>query len=387
MERVLVGLVAPAPVGQLLGELWGTEASVAMRSLIEGFDQPDRRRPGVADHREVGGAVAGDRLGLDVDLHELGVGADERAVLGRPLVDRGAEHEQEIGLRKQLGRERAGEAARDADRVGEALEQAVRRCRGGQNRADPLAELLERVSRVGEDGAAARDDRGRGRGSDKVSDGGDCLGPRFRGEQLRRGRLLRGRGCGRLRLDVDRKHQNDRPALGEGSVVGPLRVVRGGARAVDAVGDCPHRLDQIVLVDPEVRGQRGRRRLAGQHEQWRAALGRLGEAGDRVRKPGPLVDAADPDPAADAGVSVGHAHRAALVAGGVKARATAAQSVRDDEVAAAEHAERVLDPERADRGADDVGDGGLGGGAHRLGESTFAARLFPGSPVAVYLVV
>ena len=81
------------------------------------------------------------------------------------------------------------------------------------------------------------------------------------------------------------------------------------------------------------------------------------EPGHRVRQARPLVDADDPDAPGDARVPVGHADGAALVAGVVEAGAAAAQRVGDDQVAAADDAERVLHTLRGDRRADHVGDG------------------------------
>ena len=54
----------------------------------------------------------------------------------------------------------------------------------------------------------------------------------------------------------------------------------------------PTAVTSAVLVDAEVRVQRGRGRVGGEQDQGRAALGRLGEAGDGVGQPRPLVDAA-----------------------------------------------------------------------------------------------
>ncbi len=249
------------------------------------------------------------------------------------------------------------EPAGDAERVGQPGEQPVRRRRGGEDRADPLAERLELGPGVGEDGAAAGDDRGSLRAGDVLGDLHHRPHRRLGGGEIGRGGLPRLGACGRLGLDVDRQHQHDRPALGDRPVIRALRVVGGGLGAEHAVGDRPHRLDEVVLVDPEVARERGRRRLAGEDEQRRPALRGLGEPGHRVRQPGALVHADDTDAAGGARVSVGHAHGAALVAGVMEVSAAPAQRVGDDEVAAAEHAERVLHPLRCDRQPDDVGNG------------------------------
>ena len=96
--------------------------------------------------------------------------------------------------------------------------------------------------------------------------------------------------------------------------------------------------------------------LAGEHEQRRAALGRLGDAGHRVGEAAALVDGDDADLAADPGVRVGHRRGAALVAGGDEADAVRDEGVGDVEVAAADHAERVPRPGPGEDPADGLGD-------------------------------
>ena len=59
--------------------------------------------------------------------------------------------------------------------------------------------------------------------------------------------------------------------------------------------------------------ERGAVASGGQHHQRRAALGRLGDAGQRVGQARALVHGEHADRAADPGVGVGHGRRAALV--------------------------------------------------------------------------
>ena len=323
--------------------------------LLELVCQRARRRLGVGDDREVGGAVAPDRPRLDVDLDHPRRRADHRAVLGRPVVDRRAEHEHDVGFGEDSGGERAGETARDAERIREPREQAVGRRGRRQDRADPLAEALELRAGAGEHRTPAGDDRGSFGFDDYVYGLVDGLGCRLGRAQCRHRGSRRLDLDRRLGLDVDREHQHDRPALCCCALVGTRGVVGGGLRAVYPVGDRPDRLDQVVLIDPEVRSQRRRRRLAREHEHRCTTLGGLGKPGHRVGQPRSLVHAANADRARDAGVAVGHADRAALVAGVVEPSAVPAERVGDDQVAAAEDAERILDPLRGDRGADDVG--------------------------------
>ena len=311
---------------------------------------------GVSDDREVGRPVAPDRARLDVDLDHACVRADHRAVLGRPVVDRGSEHEHEVGLGEDLGCERTGEAPGDTERIREPREQALGRRGRRQDRSDRLAETLELRAGAGEHRAPAGDDRRALRLDDEVYGSLDGVGCRLRCAQWRHRGLRRLCLDGRLGLDVDRQHQHDRPALRYRALIGTCGVVGGGLRAVHAVGDRADGLDQVVLVDPEVRGQRRGRGLAGEYEHRGPALGSLGETGHRVRQPWALVHAADADRAGDAGVPVGHAERAAFVAGVVEPGAVPDERVGHDQVAAAEDAERVLDSLRGDRSADHVGD-------------------------------
>ena len=317
---------------------------------------------GVAEHCDVGGAVEADRAGVDVELGDLRLRGDQRAVLGRPVVDRGADDQHRVGLGEQLGAERRGEPARDPEPVGEPGEQPVGGCGRGQKRAGQLAEGLEVLTRVGEDRSAAGDDRGALGLGEQVCRGLDRGGVGRGGIE----RWERGPGglcrCGRLGLDVDREHQHHRPALDDRPLVGALSIIGSGSRAVYALGDRADGLDQVVLVDPEVRGQRRRWRLARQHQHRRTALGRLGQPGHRVGQAGALVHAAYGDAAGHPPVPVGHADRPALVAGVVEAGAAANERVGDDEVAAAEDPECVPDALRRDRLSDDIGHrGGLGG--------------------------
>ena len=72
---------------------------------------------------------------------------DQRAVAGRPHVQRGAERDHDVGLADQPRRRGRGEAARDADRERVAGEQSVGDRRGGEHGAGDLAEAPQRRSR------------------------------------------------------------------------------------------------------------------------------------------------------------------------------------------------------------------------------------------------
>ena len=76
---------------------------------------------------------------------------------GGPLVERRAEGEHDVGGRHQLGGERGGEAAGDAEREGKAGEQAVGHRRGGEQRARLPRQRLERLARARQHRAASGD--------------------------------------------------------------------------------------------------------------------------------------------------------------------------------------------------------------------------------------
>jgi hypothetical protein len=90
--------VSPGAVGDLVRERVSPKAGAAVATRLELACQRLRGRPGVTEEREVRGAVEPDRPSLHIDLDDLGVGADKRAVLGCPMVDRGAEHEHHVSL-------------------------------------------------------------------------------------------------------------------------------------------------------------------------------------------------------------------------------------------------------------------------------------------------
>ena len=129
--RVLVGVARPTG-----GPRSARRArACASRSWVRGRRERVRGLGGVGDEGHVGRPVARDRPGFGVDLDDRGVRADELAVAGRPLVGRCAREEDDVGLGEELLGVGAGEAARDAEGVGEAGEQPVGRGRGGQERA------------------------------------------------------------------------------------------------------------------------------------------------------------------------------------------------------------------------------------------------------------
>ena len=156
---------------------------------------------------------------------------------------------------------------------------------------------------------------------------------------------------GRLSTTVRRSFRAVRKGL--------RRVVRDGGvgRGRTALLTAPTAAGEGVLVDLEVGPDRGRLGVGRQHDQWRAALGRFPDPGDRVAKPAALMGTDDAHPPGHPGVGVGHRGRAALVPGGGEGHPGQAQGIGHLEVAAADDAEDMPDAELRQGPADELGDG------------------------------
>ena len=147
------------------------------------------------------------------------------------------------------------------------------------------------------------------------------------------------------RLHVQRHREHHRAALRLRGPVGPGHVGDGRAGGVQPVGLRPDRGGERRHVDPEVGPHRRAGHVRRQHQQRRPALGRLGDAGERVGQARPLMDRHQADPAGRPRPAVGHAGGAAFVAGGDEPGAPGDQGVGHVEVAAAHHAEHRVGAE------------------------------------------
>ena len=113
------------------------------------------------------------------------------------------------------------------------------------------------------------------------------------------------------------------------------------------MGDRTSSRRERSLVDLEFRPERLGRRIRRKHEQRRAALGSLRQAGERIREAWTLMNAHDADLPTGARVAVGHHDCAALVAGGVERRAGRMQRVSDGEVATTDEPKNTSTPRSA----------------------------------------
>ena len=220
-----------------------------------------------------------DRVRVEVDLHHPRSRADQRAVPRRPHVQGAAPADDQVRVADQLGGQGRGEPAGDPERPRVAGEQAVRDGRGREQRSGGGAERPQLAA--GRARAAARDEHGALRRREQPGDSSTAAGrtgPR-RGT-AGRGTSGAGAACtssGRLSTTVRRcSRPSGRP---------------GRRRRPPTSGVCHplgHRADgghQRVLVDAEVGADGGRPRVRREHEQRRAALRGLGDAGHGVGEP------------------------------------------------------------------------------------------------------
>ena len=135
----------------------------------------------------------------------------------------------------------------------------------------------------------------------------------------------------------------------------PQRIVARRGRRVDALRHSPDRARHLGLLEVEVRLHRAHRHVAGQHQQRRAALGGLGDAGERIGEPRPRMHAAEGELLRRLGVGVGHAGGVALVPRRDQLHAVLNQGVRDLEVGGAEQAEAAARAVRCQVAGEDSG--------------------------------
>ena len=314
-----------------------------------------RRGRDVADHTQVDRPVHPDRVRLEVDLHHPRGRTEQRAVPGRPHVQRAAPADHQVRVPDQLDGQRRGEPAGDAERELVAHEQSVG---DGRRREQGAGRRAERPQLTAGPACAATGDehralRGRDQGGQLVDRSGRRPDRRQHGNRRQRG-VRDGGG-----LHVERQVQHHRAPLLDGRPVGPDDVRGRRFGRVHPVRDRADGRDQRVLVDAEVRADGGRAGLGGEHEQRGAALRGLGDAGHGVGQPAALVHRQHRGAAGRPRPRVGHRRGAALVPGRDERDTGGTQRVRDVEVAAAHDAERVPDAEPGQCRADELRDGHL----------------------------
>jgi hypothetical protein len=141
---VLVRLVAPAPPRDQAPDLRGARVRAPPAASGERPCERPRRLGRVGGDPDIAAMEPPRRVRVDVDLHHLRADRDQVAVPRRPVVQPGAEGDDQIRPADQLDPERRREPAHDPERVREAREEAVRHRARRQQRAREVAQLLDR---------------------------------------------------------------------------------------------------------------------------------------------------------------------------------------------------------------------------------------------------
>ena len=236
-------------------------------------------------HGEVAAGRA-ERRRVDVDLHDARRIADERAVARRPVVRRAPN----ASTRRPAARARCASGEANPPEMpsekGVAVEDPVGHRRGGEQRADARAQLLERLAAHREDRAAPGDDHRPLRAASSAA-----VTPRTAsgaGAGAAGSARAARTGDGASRLQVERRFSSRRgarrarreaPARPRPSR-SPGRWTRSGT-APTARRACPGRRRSSTAPR--------RRRVGGDARARRARLRRLGQPGHRVRQARPLV--------------------------------------------------------------------------------------------------
>jgi hypothetical protein len=192
--------------------------------------------------------VAPDARLLHVALHNRGI-AEQAAVQRRPLVEAGAERQDEVGVRQDALEQLGAIAAAYAERRVMTREQPVGHERSRKQRAHPVREGLQRSACVTHHGAPAGEDDGPPAALDKLGGGGH-IGRSWPG--ARGGARLLGSGtparCGLL-LQVDGQWQHDGQTFARGTGRRGRHVVRHRLGSTQPLDECARRGGDRVHID------------------------------------------------------------------------------------------------------------------------------------------
>ena len=274
---VLVGLVAPRAGGDLVRELAACGARPAAVVRERGDQRLGGRRARRRRRRASTGRCAPIASASRSTWTTRARRREQRAVARRPLVERGAERDDDVGLAEQPRGQRATRSRRRCRaRTGRRRTARWRRREVASSAPVSSPSAPQRGPGAGQHGAAAGDDRGplglREQVGERRRRRAAGRGGASAGSRRRRRRVALGG------LHVERQHQHDGAALDPRAAHRARDVGHRRGRPVHALGDRADRLHEAGLVDAEVRAQRRGGRVGGEHEQRRAALGRLGQA-------------------------------------------------------------------------------------------------------------
>ena len=307
----------------------------------------------VAVHAQIDRPVRAERRLVVVDLDQGRPVADQPAVPGGPHGQTATPGDDQIRVRDQLGRQRGGEAAGDAEIEGVASECALRHRRGGQQRTRSQRQVAERLA-VRHGAPPGDEHRPLGRVASGRPAGGSrtCrAGPAPAAGAGSPGPASASPACtssGTLSTTVRRPLRAVRHARVTSATALSAEYTRSGTAPTERT-----RPSWSILKLDRTAAPGG---VRGQHDHRRPALGGLGDTGDGIGQSRSLVHRHQADRAARARVRVGHRGRTRLVPGREERDPGLAQRVRHDQVAAADHAEGVADAEATQGPSDQLGD-------------------------------
>ncbi len=271
-ERALGGVVAErVGVADALEELHPAlvVAGVALVRLgLEGQQQVEQHLADVAHDRDVGVPVLADLGRVDVGVDDLGAGGEGVEVAGHPVVEAGAEADDQVALLERRHRGDGAVHARHAEVLRVAVgERAPGHQRGDDRHAGQLGELLELLRGAGADGAAADVEHRAARLQHQPGRLADLLGVRAGHRavagQVQLGRPLERRHRLQRRLrDVD-EHRAGAAGAGDVERLGdPARDLVGVGDQEVVLGDRHRDAADVGLLE-RVRADRGGPDLAG----------------------------------------------------------------------------------------------------------------------------
>ena len=335
------------PAGHPLTPLGVVAAAAGVDVGVDGLDEVGEHGAAVADDRHVGLAVLADLGRVDVGVDDLGLGREGLQLAGDPVVEAGAQGDDQVAL-LQAGdrRDRAVHARHPEVQRVAVGQRAAGHQRGDDGDLAQLDEAPQLLARAGPDDAAADvEDRALGLG-DQPGGLADLLAVRA-GDRVVAGQ-------------VDARRPGEPGARLQG-VLGDVDEHRAGAAGggdVERLGDDPRDLvgvghEVVVLGDRHrdaadvgllegVGADGGRVHLTGDGDDRHRVHVGVGERGDQVGRARARGGHADADPAGRGGVALGRVAGALLVA--------------DQDVAHLDRVEqRVVG--RQDRAAGDAEDG------------------------------
>ncbi len=267
----------------------------------DGDDQVGDHLAGVADDRHVGRPVLRDLGRVDVGVHDGGLGREARQLAGDPVVEPGAERDDQVGLLQRGDRGDGAVHAGHAEVLRVAVGEGAARHQGGHDRdAGELGQGAQLGPGAGLDDAAADvqhrpagRDHQPGRLADLLA---VRLGDRPVARQVDRGRPLE--GGQRLQRVLGDVHQHRAGPAGRGDV----ERLGDRARDVRRVGDQEvvlgdrHRDAADVRLLEGVGADRRAGHLPGDGHHRDAVHVRVGDRRDQVGGAGPAGRHADARP-------------------------------------------------------------------------------------------